>query len=179
MLKGRAIFLTGGGTGLGRSMAVRFAGLGARMFLVGRREEPLREVCEEIHRSGGAAAYASCDVRDYAAVEAAAKAAEQQFGEIDALVNNAAGNFIARRRSSRPTLSTPWSASCSTARSTARKFSGNAGSKKTGRKRVEHCDHVCSSQLRFGIHRASACAKAGVLAMTTSLAVEWASITFA
>ena len=51
-LKGRAIFLTGGGTGLGRSMALRFAELGARMYLVGRREEPLKEVCSEIHRAG-------------------------------------------------------------------------------------------------------------------------------
>ncbi|MGH9675736.1 MAG: SDR family NAD(P)-dependent oxidoreductase, partial [Candidatus Acidiferrum sp.] len=42
LLKGRAIFVTGGGTGLGRSMSLRFAELGARMFLVGRREEPLR-----------------------------------------------------------------------------------------------------------------------------------------
>ena len=69
LLKDRAIFLTGGGTGLGRSMALRFAELGARLFLIGRREDPLRETCEEILRFGGAAAYATCDVRDYHAVE--------------------------------------------------------------------------------------------------------------
>jgi len=96
LLKGRAIFLTGGGTGLGRSMALRFAELGARIFVVGRREDPLRETCEEIHRSGSAAAYATCDVRDYGAVEFAAAKAEEQFGEISTLVNNAAGNFMAR-----------------------------------------------------------------------------------
>jgi NAD(P)-dependent dehydrogenase (short-subunit alcohol dehydrogenase family) len=96
MLKDRAIFLTGGGTGLGRSMALHFALLGARMFLVGRREEPLREVCNEILRGGGSAAYATCDVRDYAAVEAAANRAYQEFNRIDTLVNNAAGNFMAR-----------------------------------------------------------------------------------
>src|SRR5882672_11925780 len=72
LLKGRAIFLTGGGTGLGRSMALRLAELGARMFLIGRREEPLRATCDEIHRAGGAAAFTTCDVRDYGAVEAAA-----------------------------------------------------------------------------------------------------------
>src|SRR5207302_3794155 len=77
-------------------MALRFAELGARMFLVGRREEPLRETCDEIHRAGGAAAYTACDVRDYGTVEAAAAKAEEQFGEINALVNNAAGNFMAR-----------------------------------------------------------------------------------
>ena len=93
LLKGRAIFLTGGGTGLGRSMAVQFAKLGARLFLVGRREEPLKEVCAEIHRQGGAAGYTTCDVRDYGAVESAFASAEQQFGEIDTLVNNAAGNL--------------------------------------------------------------------------------------
>src|SRR5215510_3835013 len=96
LLKGRANFLTGGGTGLGRSMAIKFAGLGARLFLVGRREDPLRETCEEILRLGGTAAYAICDVRDYAAVEAAAAKAELQFGKINPLVNNAAGNFMAR-----------------------------------------------------------------------------------
>src|SRR5205807_5476179 len=77
-------------------MALRFSELGARLFLVGRREDPLRETCEEILRLGGAAAYVTCDVRDHAAVEAAAERAEQQFGEINVLVNNAAGNFIAR-----------------------------------------------------------------------------------
>jgi len=59
ILKGRAIFLTGGGTGLGRSMALRFAELGARMYLVGRRKEPLKEVCAEIHRAGGSAAFST------------------------------------------------------------------------------------------------------------------------
>ena len=56
LLKGRAIFLTGGGTGLGRSMALHFAKLGARLFLIGRREQPLKDVCAEIHEVGGAAA---------------------------------------------------------------------------------------------------------------------------
>src|SRR5262249_5952774 len=102
LLKDRAIFLTGGGSGLGRSMALRFAGLGARMFVVGRREEPLKETCDEIRRRGGAAAYTTCDVRDPAAVEAATATAEQQFGRIDTLVNNAAGNFMARTESLSP-----------------------------------------------------------------------------
>jgi NAD(P)-dependent dehydrogenase (short-subunit alcohol dehydrogenase family) len=96
LLKGRAIFLTGGGTGLGKSMALRFASLGARVFLVGRREQPLLETCVEIRRAGGSAAFAICDVRDYAAVEAAAAKAYEQFGRIDTVINNAAGNFMAR-----------------------------------------------------------------------------------
>src|SRR5215469_12364023 len=96
LLKGRAIFLSGGGSGLGRSMSLHFASLGARMFLVGRREEPLKETCSAISEAGGSAAYAKCDIRDFAAVEAAAAQAEAAFGRIDTVVNNAAGNFMAR-----------------------------------------------------------------------------------
>src|SRR5690242_10135320 len=98
-LKGRSVFLTGGGSGLGKSMALRFASLGARIFIVGRREQPLIDTCEEIRRAGGTAAFSTCDVRDYAAVEAAAEKAYGAFGRIDTLINNAAGNFMARTES--------------------------------------------------------------------------------
>ena len=175
LLKGRAIFLTGGGTGLGRSMALRFAELRARLFLVGRREEPLRETCEEISRLGGAAAFTTCDVRDYAAVEAAAARAEQQFGEINALVNNAAGNFIARTEKLSPNafnavvgIVLNGSFHCTQAfgkRWMARRMAGNVLSIVT-----TYAAANCGS----GFVVPSACAKAGVLAMTTSLAVEWA-----
>src|ERR1700682_746561 len=96
MLKDRAIFLSGGGSGLGRSMALHFAALGAKMFLVGRREEPLRSVCDEIQRGGSSAAFATRDVPDYAAVEAVSGKAADQFGRIDTVINNAGGNFLAR-----------------------------------------------------------------------------------
>lgn len=175
LLKGRAIFLTGGGTGLGRSIALRFAELGARMFVVGRREEPLRETCEEILRLGGAAAFATCDVRDYAAVEAAVAQAEQQFGEINALVNNAAGNFIARTEKLSPNafnavvgIVLNGSFHCTQAigkRWIAQKRGGNILNMVT-----TYAAANCGSAFVVP----SACAKAGVLAMTTSLAVEWA-----
>ena len=96
LLKGRNILITGGGTGLGRSMALRFAELGANLFLVARREEPLAETAKEIRAKGVKAGYAKCDVRDFAAVENAIAAAEKEIGALDTLVNNAAGNFIAR-----------------------------------------------------------------------------------
>jgi NAD(P)-dependent dehydrogenase (short-subunit alcohol dehydrogenase family) len=175
LLKGRAIFLTGGGTGLGRSMALRFAELRASLFLVGRREEPLRETCEEILRLGGAAAFTTCDVRDYAAVEAAAARAEQRFGEINALVNNAAGNFIARTEKLSPNafnavvgIVLNGSFHCTQVfgkRWMARRMGGNVLSIVT-----TYAAANCGS----GFVVPSACAKAGVLAMTTSLAVEWA-----
>jgi NAD(P)-dependent dehydrogenase (short-subunit alcohol dehydrogenase family) len=175
LLKGRAIFLTGGGTGLGRSMALHFAMLGARMFLVGRREDPLRDVSEEIHRGGGAAAYTTCDVRDYVSVEAAARNAQDQFGRIDTVVNNAAGNFMARTEKLSPNA-----------------FNAVVGIVLNG---TFNCTHVfakkwiteklagnvlnivttyAAANCGSAFVVPSACAKAGVLAMTRSLAVEWA-----
>jgi NAD(P)-dependent dehydrogenase (short-subunit alcohol dehydrogenase family) len=175
LLKGRAIFLTGGGTGLGRSMALRFAELGARLFLVGRREDPLRETCEEIRRLGGAAAYAPCDVRDYAAVEAAAAQAEQQFGEIHTLVNNAAGNFIARTEKLSPnafnavvSIVLHGSFHCTQV------FGKRWIAQKLGGSVLNIVTTYAAANCGSGFVVPSACAKAGVLAMTTSLAVEWA-----
>jgi NAD(P)-dependent dehydrogenase (short-subunit alcohol dehydrogenase family) len=175
LLKGRAIFITGGGTGLGRSMALRFAELGARMFLVGRREEPLRETCAEILRLGGAAAFTTGDIRDYAAVEAAVAQAEQQFGKINALVNNAAGNFIARTERLSPNafnavvgIVLNGSFHCTQAigkRWIAQRLGGNI---------LNIVTTYAAANCGSGFVVPSACAKAGVLAMTTSLAVEWA-----
>ena len=175
LLKDRAIFITGGGSGLGRSMALRFSELGAHLFVVGRREEPLKEVCDEIHRAGGSAAYATCDVRDPAAVEAAAAAADQQFGRIDTVVNNAAGNFMARTESLSPNafnavvgIVLNGSFHCTQTfgkRWIAQKLGGNV---------LNVVTTYASANCGSGFVVPSACAKAGVLAMTTSLAVEWA-----
>jgi NAD(P)-dependent dehydrogenase (short-subunit alcohol dehydrogenase family) len=175
LLKARAIFLTGGGTGLGRSMALRFAELGARVFLVGRREDPLRETCDEIVRLGGQAAHATCDVRDYDAVEAAAAKAEQQFGEIHALVNNAAGNFIARTEKLSPNaFNAVVSIVLNGSFHCTQVFGKRWMSRKTGGNVLNIVTTYAAANCGSGFVVPSACAKAGVLAMTTSLAVEWA-----
>ena len=175
LLKGRAIFLTGGGTGLGRSMALRFAGLGARMFLVGRREDPLRETCEEILKLGGAAAYTTCNIRDYAAVEAAAAKAEDQFGAIDTLVNNAAGNFIARtEKLSVNAFNAVVSIVLNGSFNCMQIFGKRWISRKLGGNVLSIVTTYAAANCGSGFVVPSACAKAGVLAMTTSLAVEWA-----
>jgi len=175
LLKDRAIFLSGGGSGLGRSMALHFARLGARMFIVGRREQPLKETCEEIHESGGAAAYASCDVRDFEAVERAFVAAETQYGEIDTLVNNAAGNFMARTEKLWPkgfhavvSIVLYGTFHCTQA------FARRRIAKKLGGDILNIATTYAAANCGSGYVVPSACAKAGVLAMTTSLAVEWA-----
>jgi NAD(P)-dependent dehydrogenase (short-subunit alcohol dehydrogenase family) len=175
LLAGRTIFLTGGGTGLGRSMALRMAGLGAKLFLVGRREEPLRDTTSEIRAAGGTCAYATCDVRDFAAVEAAVSAAEREFGRVDTLINNAAGNFIARTEKISPNafaavvgIVLNGSFHCTLAlgkRWIAAGLPGTVLSITT-----TYAAANCGSAFVVP----SACAKAGVLAMTRSLAVEWA-----
>jgi NAD(P)-dependent dehydrogenase (short-subunit alcohol dehydrogenase family) len=175
LLKDRAIFLTGGGTGLGRSMALHFAKLGARLFLIGRREEPLKKTCEEIHRDGGAAAYTTCDVREYDAVETAMTTAENHWGEINTLVNNAAGNFMARTEKLSPNafqavvgIVLNGTFHCTQA------FARRRIAKKLGGNVLNISTTYAAANCGSGYVVPSACAKAGVLAMTTSLAVEWA-----
>jgi NAD(P)-dependent dehydrogenase (short-subunit alcohol dehydrogenase family) len=175
LLKDRAIFLSGGGTGLGRSMAQHFASLGAKMFIIGRREEPLNETCEKICQAGGSASYATCDVRDLAAVEAAADKADARFGRIDTVVNNAAGNFMARTEKLSPNafntvVSIVLNGSFHCTQAFARKW---IAQKKPGNV-LSITTTYAAANCGSGFVVPSACAKAGVLAMTTSLAVEWA-----
>lgn len=174
LLKSKSIFLTGGGTGLGRSMALHFASLGARLFLIGRRPEPLKSVCEEIQHASGTAAFASCDVRDYAAVEAAAKTAESQIGEINTLINNAAGNFMARTEKLTPNafnavvgIVLNGSFNCTQV------FGKRWIEKKQPATVLNIVTTYAAANCGSGFVVPSACAKAGVLALTRSLAVEW------
>lgn len=156
-------------------MALRFAGLGARMYLVGRREEPLKETCSEIHRLGGSAAYTTCDVRDYGAVEAAAEKAEQQFDRIDTVVNNAAGNFIARTEKLSPNgFGTVVSIVLNGTFHCTQAFAKRWIQQKLGGNVLNVVTTYASANCGSGFVVPSACAKAGVLAMTRSLAVEWA-----
>jgi len=179
LLKDRTILITGGGTGLGRSMALRFAELGATLFLVGRREEPLRESVEAIRAMDARAGYACADVRDFASVEDAIAKAEKEFGKpfggIDTLLNNAAGNFLARTEKLSPNafnavlgIVLQGSFHCTLAlgrKWIAGKQPGNI---------LNIVTTYAAADCGSGFVVPSACAKAGVLAMTRSLAVEWA-----
>ena len=95
LLKGKTAFVTGGGSGIGQRMAERFAEHGARVMLVGRKQEKLDAAAAAIRSNGGTAATSAADVRDYAAVESALQKTSVEFGEIDILVCGAAGNFPA------------------------------------------------------------------------------------
>ena len=174
LLKNRAIFLSGGGSGLGRSMSLHFASLGAKMFLIGRREEPLKDTCSAITQAGGVAAYTTCDVRDFAAVEAAADKADAAIGPIDTVINNAAGNFMARTEKLSPNafdtvVSIVLNGSFHCTQAFARKWIAASKPGNVLSITTTYAAANCGS----GFVVPSACAKAGVLAMTTSLAVEW------
>jgi len=95
LLKGRRVLITGGGTGLGLSMAQRIAGLGAVPIIVGRRRDVLEKAAAEITYAGGTVEWRTLDIRDPEAVEETVAAIWQE-GPLDALINNAAGNFLAR-----------------------------------------------------------------------------------
>src|SRR5256885_6674773 len=91
LLKDKTFVITGGGSGLGAEMAKRFAELGARVALLGRRKEKLDEGVAQIERPRASASGYPCDVRDFGAVQGMAS----RVGQVDGLGNNAAGNLLA------------------------------------------------------------------------------------
>jgi NAD(P)-dependent dehydrogenase (short-subunit alcohol dehydrogenase family) len=95
LLQGQIAFVTGGGSGIGQRMAERFAEHGAKVVLVGRKQDKLHAAASSIRDAGGFAETAALDVRDYGAVEAAVKKTRDELGEIDILLCAAAGNFPA------------------------------------------------------------------------------------
>jgi NAD(P)-dependent dehydrogenase (short-subunit alcohol dehydrogenase family) len=94
-LQGRVVLLTGASSGLGRAFAVALAGAGARVFLVARREEKLREVVREITEAGGDAAYHVLDLRSVPALYDLVDVVLSRYRRLDVLVNNAGLGFRA------------------------------------------------------------------------------------
>jgi NAD(P)-dependent dehydrogenase (short-subunit alcohol dehydrogenase family) len=173
LLAGKSIWITGGGTGLGRAIAVHCAALGARIGVSGRRREPLEQTVAEIAAAGGRAAWAACDVREPRQVEAALEQLASDLEGIDALVNNAAGNFLCPSEELSPNgfaavVGIVLHGTFHCTRAVARRWiaSGRPGA----------VLNISTTYARAGsaFVLPSACAKAGVEALTRSLAVEWA-----
>ena len=93
LLRDKQVLITGGGTGIGKGMAKRFGSLGAKIAILGRREEVLKETAQELTSNGISIIYHKCDVRDPEQIREAVDYFEKEFQQIDVLVNNAAGNF--------------------------------------------------------------------------------------
>jgi len=172
LLSGKTAWVTGGGTGLGRAMALRFAELGADIALSARREEPLRETAGAIEALGRRAYHACCDVRDAEAVERTLDSLLESCGSIDILVNNAAGNFLCPSEALSPNgfaavVNIVLNGTFHCTRAAARRWiaAGQPGS----------ILNIATTYAWTGsaFVLPSACAKAGVVAMTRSLAAEW------
>ncbi len=95
LLQGQTALVTGGGSGIGRRIAERYAEHGAKVMLIGRKQDKLDDAANAIRASNGIAETAAVDVRDFAALQAAIERAAQTFGSIDLVVCAAAGNFPA------------------------------------------------------------------------------------
>ena len=94
-LKGKTLIVTGGGTGLGKSMGQYFLELGANLVIASRKAEVLEKAADELRAStGGSVLPLACDVRNYEEVEKVIEGTVTEFGTVHGLLNNAAGNFI-------------------------------------------------------------------------------------
>jgi NAD(P)-dependent dehydrogenase (short-subunit alcohol dehydrogenase family) len=170
LLLNKRILITGGGTGLGKGMAERFLELGARLHICGRREDVLEQTAVELSSKGPIHAL-PCDVRNLDAVEAMIESIWSE-GPLDILVNNAAGNFIARTEELSPRA---WESVIGIVLMGTLNCTMACGRRwlKAG-----HCATVLSISATYApVGSAyvvpSAVSKAGVEALTRSLAVEW------
>ncbi|PIR21208.1 MAG: hypothetical protein COV45_00240 [Deltaproteobacteria bacterium CG11_big_fil_rev_8_21_14_0_20_47_16] len=172
LLKDHKILITGGGSGLGKSLALGFATLGASVAICGRRRDVLEETAAELNKIGGTHFFDTCDVRKPDEVARVVDGAFSSLGQLTGLINNAAGNFV-----------------CPTEALSANAFNAVVGIVLNGtfhctqavakhwieKKQAGSVINICTTYAWTGsaLVVPSVCAKAGVLAMTRSLAVEW------
>ena len=172
LLKGKSIVVTGGGTGLGKSMAMRFAELGANLVITSRRKDVIEETAEELREFGGDVLAVPCDVRDPEQVDDMANRSVGLFKKIDILINNAAGNFISPTEN---LSSNAFKTVIDIVLNGTFNCTQSFGKYMRKRKKGVILNIVTTyAWTGSGYVVPSACAKAGVLAMTKSLAVEWA-----
>lgn len=172
-LAGARVLVTGGGTGIGRATARRFAGLGANVAVLGRTRETLEETVRELRQTGVEATLCVADIRDKDAVAGAFAGLDESWGGLDVLVNNAGGQF--------PKLAIDMSVNawrsvvdlnlngtfiCSQA------FAASAIARGSGARIVNVVTAAAIRPSKGLAHAVSA--RAGVIAMTRALALEWA-----
>lgn len=174
-LKDQVIVVTGGGSGLGKSMTTYFLELGAHVVITSRNIEKLENVKKELEeKTGGTVLPLQCDVRNYTEVEAVLKATLNKFGKVDGLLNNAAGNFISpTERLSANAFDTIIDIVLKGSKNFTLAFGKHWINTKQEKATILN---IVTTYAWTGSAYVvpSATAKAGVLAMTRSLAVEWA-----
>jgi NAD(P)-dependent dehydrogenase (short-subunit alcohol dehydrogenase family) len=172
--KGKTIIITGGGTGLGRSMGKYLLELGANLVITSRKKDVIDKTATELmDETGGEVLAVPCDIRKFDEVENVIKATEEKFGAIHGVLNNAAGNFISptERLSHRAfdivvdiVLKGTYYVTLA------------SGKNWINKKQAGVFLNIVTTYAWTGSGYVvpSACSKAGVLALTRSLAVEWA-----
>lgn len=174
-LNDKVIVITGGGTGLGRAMGEYFLELGAKLAICGRRAEVLEKAAQEMMEAKGSEVFTHpCDVRSYEEVEAFRDAVLNHYGKVDVLLNNAAGNFISPSERLSPgafdaviDIVLKGTKNCTLA-------FGKHWIQKEEKNKVVLNITTTYAATGSAFVVPSAMAKAGVSAMTRSLAVEWA-----
>ncbi len=173
-LKGKTIIITGGGTGLGKSMGKYMLELGANLVITSRKQDVLDISAKELaEQTGGKVLALACDIRKYEEIEKVILTAEEEFGSIEGVLNNAAGNFISptERLSHRAfdivvdiVLKGTYYVTLA------------AGKNWIAKKQAGTFLNIVTTYAWTGSGYVvpSACGKAGVLALTRSLAIEWA-----
>jgi NAD(P)-dependent dehydrogenase (short-subunit alcohol dehydrogenase family) len=172
LLANKRILVTGGGTGLGLAIGRRYLELGAALAICGRREQVLADAAAQLTReTGGKVSVHPCDIRDPAAVDAMLQAIWDD-GPLDGLVNNAAGNFLARTEELSPRAV---DAVLNIVLHGTAYMTLNCGKRWLAAGRAASVLSIVTTYAWTGSAYVvpSAMAKAGVLAMTRSLAVEW------
>ena len=172
-LKNEVILITGGGSGLGLSMAKKFAQLGADIAICGRTEKKLEKAAEELKEYGTDVRWYSVDVRDYDKVGEMINQIIKDFGKLTGLVNNAAGNFLSASEDLSPggfkaivDIVLHGSFNCT-------HHFGNYLIDNKEKGNILNIVTTYAEDAGSAFVLPSACSKAGVLAMTRSLAYEW------
>jgi NAD(P)-dependent dehydrogenase (short-subunit alcohol dehydrogenase family) len=174
LLKDQVAVITGGGTGIGLAIARRLGTLGARIVIASRQSENLEHGWHSLRESGIDALAVQLDVRKPEQVDEMVLRTVKHFGSLDILVNNAAGNFISRAEELSPN---GWDAVIGIVLNGSFYCSRAVGQYMIARKRGGSIVSILANYVWTGsagtVH--SAAAKAGVMSMTQTLAVEWAS----
>ena len=173
-LEGKVILITGGGTGLGKAMGKYFSELGAKLIITSRKLNVLQKTTEEIFNVTKNEVFPfACDVSDFKQVEGLLKASIEKFGKVDVLVNNAAGNFISpTERLSNKAFDTIINIVLKGTYNCTLAFGKYWIENKQKATVLNIVTTYAWTGSAFVVP--SAAAKAGVLAITRSLSVEWA-----
>lgn len=171
LLKDKNIIITGGGTGLGKSMGMRFGELGAKIVITSRKQDVLDETAEEMKSAGISVLPIAGDVRNPEDVGRVVQKTKETFGAIDGLVNNAAGNFISPTENLTPG---GFKAVTDIVLGGTFNFTLSAGKEMIQSESGSILNIVTTyAWTGSGYVIPSAAAKGGVLAMTRSLGSEW------